>query len=90
MEITKEYLDKQFKQTFKLTKEYLDKKLENFATKDDLKAFATKEDLKDQTKELKGYVKDSFEVQQVYIDERLKEFVRGMQIEVAFPGAKKR
>ena len=62
----------------------LDDKLRGFATKDDLKNFATKDDLKAQTAELKSYVKESFEVQQDYVDERFKEVMQGMKIQVAF------
>ena len=100
MDIDKGYLDQQFEANFQRTVEYfdrtldekldekldkkLDDKLRGFATKDDLKNFATKDDLKAQTAELKSYVKESFEVQQDYVDERFKEVMQGMKIQVAF------
>lgn len=67
-----------------LTREYFEKgmsnfmdKLEKFATKDDLvkleEKMATKDDLKSQTIELKQYVAESFETQQIWMDERFKE-----------------
>lgn len=98
MEIDKEYLDQQFEANFQRTVEYFDKtldekldeKLRSFATKDDLKNFATKDDLKAQTVELKSYVKESFEVQQDYVDERFKEVMQGMKIQVAFRKVKQR
>ena len=55
-----------------LTQEYFDKGLANL-----LEKVATKEDLTKalnaQTAELKDYIHQSFETQQTYIDERIKE-----------------
>ena len=74
-----------------LTREYFDKGLANLmekmATKDDLAKLkseleakmVTKDDLKlqlvAQTKELKQYTTDAFEVQQEWMDERFKELI---------------
>jgi hypothetical protein len=64
-----------------LTQEAFDKGIANLldkvATKDELTSLATKNDLTKalnaQTVELKDYIHQSFETQQVYIDERIKE-----------------
>lgn len=82
--LTQEYFDKQFKvievrvgavekgMGSMLTKNGFDKKLSTLATKYDLDV---------QTRELKQYVHESFEVQQTYIDERTLEINDSMQID---------
>ncbi len=87
MEIDKEYLDQQFEANFQRTMGYLDKtldeKLDKFEEKLDEKLAA-------QTKDLKSYVHESFETQQVYLDERFKELTAGMEVKVNFPALKTR
>ncbi len=87
MELTKEYLDQKLDKQFDQFKEYfdtsLDKKLdEKLDEKLDQKLanFATKDDLKAQSKELKDYIHQAFEAQQVYIDVRFQELFKKMMI----------
>ncbi len=91
MEIDKEYLDQQFEANFQRTVGYLDKtldeKLDKFEEKLDQKL---DEKLAAQTKDLKSYVHESFETQQVYLDERFKELTAGMEVKVNFPALKTR
>ncbi len=65
-----------------LTKEHFDKGLENLTKHVDEKFAGVDEKFKkvdqkfaEQTSELKNYVHDSFEVQQVWMDERFKELI---------------
>ena len=86
MELTKEYFDQVVLglATKEDLKSFATKDdLRGLVTKDDLretlKGFATKDDLasglKQQTTELKAYVMESFEIQQVWMDERFKELI---------------
>lgn len=88
MEIDKQYLDQQFEANFQRTVEYFDKSLdEKLDKKLDEKL---DEKLAAQTKELKSYVHESFETQQMYLDERFKELTAGMEVKVNFPALKTR
>jgi hypothetical protein len=81
--VTKEYFDEQVNaQNEKV--EILDKKMGSLVTKNGfdkkLATLATKYDLDVQTRELKQYVHEAFETQQVYIDERTLELNESMDI----------
>ena len=58
-----------------LTQEYFDRQLEKLATKEDI-ALA----IQSQTKELKGYIHESFDTQQQYIDERIGELTDSAKV----------
>lgn len=61
-----------------LTKEYFKEVIKRLATKHDIKELPTKRGLQAQTRELKDYVHESFEVQQIYIDERFYELMENV------------
>ena len=75
MELTKEYFDQGLSNLL----EKVTTLESNMATKEDLAALrlemATKTDLKLQTVELKQYVQESFETQQVWMGERFSELI---------------
>lgn len=81
MELTKEYFDKALENLMggMATQESVDRLEAKMATKDDLAKLeakmASKVDLIAQTKELKQYTTDAFEVQQHWMDERFKELI---------------
>jgi protein associated with RNAse G/E len=58
-----------------LTQEYFDQQLKKLATKDDVTI-----SLESQTKELKDYIHESFEMQQGYIDERVDELANQTKV----------
>lgn len=77
MELTKEYFESYLEEKLEQKlEEKLDQKLD-----EKLKPFATKQDLTDQTLELKSYVHESFEAQQVYIDARFTELLENTRLE---------
>lgn len=69
-----------------LTKEYFDQGLANFLEKIEGRfagieaVMVTKDDLKTQTAELKQYVHESFETQQVWVDERFDELIAKYEV----------
>ena len=72
MELTKEYFE-----------QYIAQQFDAFELKMDAKLDAKLDDkLGAQTRELKAYVHDSFEVQQNYIDERIEELVKNMKFSI--------
>ena len=58
-----------------LTQEHFDKQID--ALRADM---STKTDLASQTQELKSYIHESFEAQQIYIDERVNELSESMKV----------
>jgi hypothetical protein len=58
-----------------LTQEHFDKQIESLRTD-----MATKTDLAAQTLELKTYIHESFDTQQIYIDERFHELSDSMEV----------
>lgn len=58
-----------------LTKEYFDQGLQNLTKHFDARFEAVDKKFDQQDRDLKAYVRQAFEHQQVYIDERLKELI---------------
>ncbi len=74
MELTQEYFEQYLQSQFNDFEKKMDQKLDQkLDEKLDQK-------LGEQTKELKAYVHESFEVQQVYIDERFEELAGSLRL----------
>jgi hypothetical protein len=82
MEITKAYLDKQFKLQFTMLRDFISNEVSKLVTKDELRIELNNlrveidSKLAIQSEELKQYTNDAFETHRVWVRENFKDWIK--------------